>query len=583
MLKFSKKIQILNTGNKLVMVQMLLIAVLGFIFSMFTSFPLPVDSPKQPRVMMNTVMESQVDKLISRIDAAQLTPEALEKATGELEKLGSMDLFSPEAAEIKKYLGILLDLPWGIFSQNEIDLKKARQILDEDHYGMEKIKDKIMDFLAVQKRVGTDKAPILCFVGPPGVGKTSLARSIARATGREYQRIALGGIHDEALLRGHMRTYIGARPGRIIEAVKKAKTSNPVVLLDEIDKVKDSSAMGDPAAAMLEVLDAEQNNAFMDHYLEVPFNLSPILFIATANSLDNLPRPLLDRLEIIEVSSYTEQEKIEIAKRHIIPKQMKATGLKSTDINIDDSVLPMIIEFYTREAGVRSLERMIATVCRKVAKEISSGEQKFVAVNKDNLEHYLGVQQYERASTSEKNQVGVVTGLAWTEVGGECLSIEVITMAGSGDYKYTGNLGDVMQESIEAAVSYAKSNAKELGIQLKSMNETDFHVHVPAGGTPKDGPSAGIAMATAIVSALSKKPVRHDIAMTGEVTLSGEVIPIGGLKEKILAAQRAGKKTIIIPKKNEKDLKEIPDMYKKSVQIIPVSNVREVFKHAFVH
>jgi ATP-dependent Lon protease len=583
MLIFSEKIPILITGKKIVKVQMLLVAVLGFIFSMFSSFPLPVDSPKQPRVMMNSVMESQVDKLINRIDEAQLSPEALEKATGEIEKLGSMDLFSPEAAEIKKYLGILLDLPWGIFSQNEIDLKKARQILDEDHYGMDKIKDKILDFLAVQKRVGTNKAPILCFVGPPGVGKTSLARSIARATGREYQRIALGGIHDEALLRGHMRTYIGARPGRIIEAIKKAKTLNPVVLLDEVDKVKDSNAMGDPAAALLEVLDAEQNNAFMDHYLEVPFNLSPILFIATANTLDHLPRPLLDRLEIIEVSSYTEQEKIEITKRHIIPKQMKATGLKKHELTITDAVIPIIIEYYTREAGVRNLERMIATICRKVAKEISGGDKTTVTVTPENLEVYLGVRQFERATTSEKNQVGVVTGLAWTEVGGECMSIEVITMPGSGEYKYTGNLGDVMKESIEAAVSYAKANAKELGIQTGIINDTDFHVHVPAGGTPKDGPSAGIAMATAIISALSKKPIRCDIAMTGEVTLSGEVLPIGGLKEKMLAAQRAGKKTIIIPKRNEKDLKEIPDMYKQSLQIISVNNVREVFKHAFVH
>lgn len=565
------------------MVVMFLIAILVFIFSTFTYFPLPLESPKQPRAMMNAVMESQFDKLINKIDAAQLSPEAFEKAKGEVEKLGSMDLFSPEAAEIKKYLGILLELPWGIFSKNAIDLKKAREILDEDHYGMDKIKDKILDFLAVQNRVGTNKAPILCFVGPPGVGKTSLAQSIAKATGREFQRIALGGIHDEALLRGHMRTYIGARPGRIIEAIKKAKTANPVVLLDEVDKIhQGSNAMGDPASAMLEVLDPEQNKDFMDHYLEVPFDLGPILFIATANTLDNLPRPLLDRLEIIEVSSYTEEEKIQIAMRHLIPKQFKLNGLKAAELSIDNDVLPIIIEHYTREAGVRSLERMIATICRKVAKQISSGDKDSVRVTKENLEEYLGVRTYERSETSDKDQIGVVTGLAWTEVGGECLTIEAITMPGNGDYKSTGNLGDVMQESIEAALSYAKANAKTLGIQNSMIDQTNLHVHVPEGGTPKDGPSAGIAMVTAIVSALSKKAVRHDVAMTGEVTLSGNVLPIGGLKEKMLAAQRAGKKVIIIPKGNEKDLKEIPELYKKSLKIISVSNVRDVLKQALV-
>jgi ATP-dependent Lon protease len=564
------------------MVTMFLIAILIFIFSSFTYFPLHVEAPKQPRVMMNAIMESQFDKLINKIDASRLSQEAFEKAKGEIEKLGSMDLFSPEAAEIKKYLGVLLELPWGIFSKNEVNLKKARQILDEDHYGLDKIKDKIMDFLAVQKRVGTNKAPILCFVGPPGVGKTSLARSIARATGREFQRIALGGIHDEAILRGHMRTYIGARVGRIIAAIIKAKKANPVILLDEIDKLNDSNAMGDPRAALLEILDAEQNKAFRDHYLEVDYDLSDVMFVTTCNKLDNIPKPLLDRLEVIEVTSYTEQEKIEIAKRHLIPKQLKENGLKPEELSFDDAVLPVIIEYYTREAGVRSLERMIATVCRKVAKLISSGEKDSVVVTKENLEEFLGVRIFERSETSNRDQVGVVTGLAWTEAGGECMTIEAITMPGSGDYKYTGSLGDVMEESIEAAVSYAKANAKDLDIQRSIFDQTNFHVHVPDGGTPKDGPSAGIAMVTAIVSALSKKPVRHDVAMTGEVTLSGRVLPIGGLKEKMLAAQRAGKKVIIIPKANEKDLKEIPELYKKSLNIIPVSNVRDVLKHALV-
>ena len=460
------------------------------------------------------------------------------------------------------------------------DLKEAKFILDRDHYGLKTVKERILEFLAVQNRVGKIKGSILCLVGPPGVGKTSLAKSIAEATGRNYIRVSLGGVRDESEIRGHRRTYIGSMPGKIISGMKKAKSSNPLFLLDEIDKLG-ADWKGDPSSALLEVLDPEQNFCFNDHYLEVDYDLSDVMFIATANTYD-MPSPLLDRLEIIKLSSYTEIEKLEIAKRYLLPKQEKENGLKDSELSIDDNVLMSLIQNYTREAGVRSLEREIANICRKVVKELTEEKGKIdcVKITVDNLEKYAGVKKFHRLETENQNLIGIVTGLAWTEVGGELLSIEAITMQGKGKTTFTGKLGDVMQESIQAAISFVRSRAKSFGIDPKIFETTDFHIHVPEGATPKDGPSAGVAMVTSVVSSLTSIPVKNDVAMTGEITLRGRVLPIGGLKEKLLAAHRGRMKTVIIPKENEPDLQDIPEEVLKSMKIVKVENVDEVLEVA---
>ena len=478
------------------------------------------------------------------------------------------------------YLDWLLDIPWKKRSKINKDLKKAMDILEKDHYGLEKVKERIIEYLAVLARAEKVKGPILCLVGPPGVGKTSLGRSIAKATGRNFVRASLGGMRDEAEIRGHRRTYIGSMPGKIIKGMKKAGTSNPLFLLDEIDKLG-NDYRGDPASALLEVLDPEQNCAFNDHYLEVDYDLSDVMFVTTANSLD-MPRPLLDRMEIIRLSGYTEDEKIEIAKRHLLPKIFKENAIKTSELSISEDALRDIIRYYTREAGVRSLEREISNIARKAVKEIllSSGKTKKVEVTAKNLEKYLGVIKYRYGEAENTDHIGVTTGLAWTEVGGDILFIEAVDMPGKGKVTETGKLGDVMKESIETAYSVVRSHSKDLGIDPEIFEKTDLHIHVPEGATPKDGPSAGIAMYTTMVSVFTKRPVRKDVAMTGEITLQGRVLPIGGLKEKLLAALRGGIKTVIIPKDNEKDLAEIPDNVKKEMKIVPVSEVSEVLKIA---
>ena len=524
--------------------------------------------------------QNEVAELEARIAKTELSKEAREKADAELKKLKSMSPMSAEATVVRNYLDWLLGVPWGVKSRVKKDLGAAQKVLDADHYGLEKVKERIVEYLAVQARSTKLKGPILCLVGPPGVGKTSLGRSVAKATGREFIRISLGGVRDESEIRGHRRTYIGSMPGKIIQSLKKAKTTNPLILLDEIDKMG-QDFRGDPASALLEVLDPEQNNTFVDHYLEVEYDLSNVMFITTSNSY-NMPGPLLDRMEIIPLAGYTEDEKREIARGHLLPKQIAANGLKKGEFSVSDDALNHVIRYYTREAGVRNLEREIAKLARKAVTDILKGKTKKVEVAPAKVEEYLGVQRHRYGLAEKEDQVGVVTGLAWTSVGGDLLQIEALKLPGKGRMKTTGKLGDVMKESIEAAASYVRSVSPQLGVKPPKFENMDIHVHVPDGATPKDGPSAGLAMVTAIVSVLTGIPVRKDIAMTGEVTLRGNASAIGGLKEKLLAALRGGIKTVFIPEENAKDLAEIPANVKEGLKIIPVTHVREVLAQALV-
>jgi ATP-dependent Lon protease len=519
-----------------------------------------------------------IAELEDRIRKTKLSKEALTKAEAELKKLRQMSPMSAESTVVRNYLDWLLSLPWGTKKKVRKDLKLAQDTLDEDHFGLEKVKERILEYLAVQARTSKVRGPILCLVGPPGVGKTSLGKSIAKATGRDFVRMSLGGVRDEAEIRGHRRTYIGSMPGRIIQSMKKAKSANPLFLLDEIDKLG-ADYRGDPSAALLEVLDPEQNATFNDHYLEVDYDLSDVLFITTSNSL-NMPQPLLDRMEIIRIPGYTEDEKLEICRKHLLPKQIEANGLKAGEFKVTDGAIRDLIRRYTREAGVRSLERELANLCRKAVREIEQKKRKTVEVTEANLPDYAGVWKYRFGETDLEDQVGIVTGLAWTETGGDLLTIEAVAMPGKGAMTVTGNLREVMKESISAANSFVRSRALQFGLKPPLFRAKDIHVHVPEGATPKDGPSAGIAMVTAIVSVLTGTPVRKDIAMTGEVTLRGRVLPIGGLKEKLLAALRGGVKTVLIPKENAKDLAEIPDNVKAFLEIIPVATVDEVLKNA---
>jgi ATP-dependent Lon protease len=522
--------------------------------------------------------KDELSELEEKITEAKMPKEAKEKCETELKKLRTMSSMSAEAGVIRNYLDWMTSIPWKKRSKIKRDLKEAEKILNEDHYGLEKVKERIMEYLAIQARTKQIKGPILCLVGPPGVGKTSLAKSIGRATGRQYVKFSLGGMRDEAEIRGHRRTYIGSMPGKIIQSMKKAKTTNPLMLLDEIDKIG-QDFRGDPASALLEVLDPEQNKEFNDHYLEVDYDLSDVMFIATANSL-NLPRPLLDRMEIIRLSGYTEDEKVSIARRHLIPKQMREHGVKKRELTISDAALRDMIRYYTREAGVRNLEREVARIIRKAIKQILMTKRESVAVTPRNLNKFLGVKKFSYGEAEKQDQVGVTTGLAWTETGGDLLLIESVSMPGKGKFSVTGKLGDVMKESVEAAASYVRARALDFGIKPPAFRNRDIHVHVPEGATPKDGPSAGIAMCTTIVSVLTGIPVKKNVAMTGEVTLRGRVLAIGGLKEKLLAALRGGITTVLIPKENEKDLEDIPANVKKHLEIIPVETVDEVLGHA---
>ncbi|MBJ6126051.1 endopeptidase La [Microvirga splendida] len=522
----------------------------------------------------------ELAELEEKIEKTKFTKEAREKAMGELKKLRQMSPMSAEATVVRNYLDWLLGIPWNRRSKMKKDLKAAQDLLDADHYGLEKVKERIVEYLAVQQRANKLTGPILCLVGPPGVGKTSLGKSIAKATGREFVRMSLGGVRDESEIRGHRRTYIGSMPGKIIQSMRKAKTSNPLILLDEIDKMG-MDFRGDPSAALLEVLDPEQNSTFNDHYLEVDYDLSNVMFVTTANTL-NIPGPLLDRMEVIRIAGYTEEEKAEIARTHLIPSSMQKHGLAVKEWKIGDEALLMLIRRYTREAGVRNLERELANLIRKAVKEILISKVKSVEVTTDNLPEFLGPPRYRYGEAETEDMVGAVTGLAWTEVGGELLTIEGIMMPGKGKMTVTGNLRDVMKESISAAASYVRSRAVDFGVEPPMFDRRDIHVHVPEGATPKDGPSAGIAMATAIVSVITGIPVRRDIAMTGEVTLRGRVLPIGGLKEKLLAALRGGIKKVLIPEENAKDLADIPASVKNGLEIVPVSMMDQVLQHALV-
>jgi ATP-dependent Lon protease len=514
----------------------------------------------------------------AKIKKTRLSKEAREKATHELKKLRQMSLMSPESTVVRNYLDWLLSIPWAKRSKIKKDLKLAQEVLDNDHYGLDKVKERIVEYLAVQQRANKLTGPILCLVGPAGVGKTSLGRSIAKATGREFVRFSLGGVHDEAEIRGHRRTYIGSMPGKIIQCMRKAKTSNPLFLLDEVDKMG-ADFRGDPSSALLEVLDPEQNHIFNDHYLEVDYDLSHVMFITTANTL-NIPPPLMDRMEIIRIAGYTEDEKVEIARKHLIPHAIVKHGLNASEWSIDDEALLTIIRRYTREAGVRNLERELSTLIRKAVKELIMSKKELVKSSADNLADYLGVPKYRYGEVEDRDQVGIVTGLAWTDVGGELLTIEAAMMQGKGRMTVTGNLRDVMKESISAAASYVRMRAVAFGIKPRLFDTRDIHVHVPEGATPKDGPSAGVAMATAIVSVMTGIPVRRDVAMTGEITLRGRVWPIAGLKEKLLAALRGGIKTVLIPEENAKDLVEIADSIKSGLEIVPVSRMDEVLDRA---
>ncbi|HHK8567631.1 TPA: endopeptidase La [Vibrio parahaemolyticus] len=521
----------------------------------------------------------EFETLQKKIDESKMPQEAREKTEQELQKLKMMSPMSAEATVVRSYIDWMVSVPWTKRSKVKKNLAKAEEILNEDHYGLERVKERILEYLAVQNRINKLKGPILCLVGPPGVGKTSLGRSIASATGRKYVRMALGGVRDEAEIRGHRRTYIGSLPGKLIQKMSKVGVKKPLFLLDEIDKMS-SDMRGDPASALLEVLDPEQNNSFNDHYLEVDYDLSDVMFVATSNSM-NIPGPLLDRMEVIRLSGYTEDEKLNIAKRHLVEKQVQRNGLKPNEIVIEDSAIIGIIRYYTREAGVRGLEREISKICRKAVKNILLDKDiKSVTVTMDNLKEYLGVQRFDYGKADESNRIGQVTGLAWTEVGGDLLTIETQSMPGKGKLTQTGSLGDVMQESIQAAMTVVRSRADKLGINSDFYEKKDIHVHVPEGATPKDGPSAGTAMCTALVSALTGNPVKAEVAMTGEITLRGEVLPIGGLKEKLLAAHRGGIKTVLIPKDNERDLEEIPENVIADLQVIPVRWIDEVLKVA---
>ncbi len=524
--------------------------------------------------------KDDLQELEDRIKRIKLSKEAREKATHELKKLRQMSPMSAEATVVRNYLDWLLAIPWGVKSKIKKDLPFAQQILDADHHGLDKVKDRIVEYLAVQSRANKLTGPVLCLVGPPGVGKTSLGKSIAKATGREFLRVALGGVRDEAEIRGHRRTYIGSMPGKVIQSMRKAKKANPLFLLDEIDKMG-ADFRGDPSSALLEVLDPEQNHSFADHYLEVEYDLSNVMFVTTANTL-NIPPALLDRMEVIRIAGYTEEEKAEICRKHLIPNAVKKHGLGPKEWAIDDDALMLVIRRYTREAGVRNLEREISTLARKAVKELVLTKKKSVHVTAENLEEFLGVPRYRYGEIEREDQVGVVTGLAWTEVGGELLTIEGLIMPGKGKMTVTGNLKDVMKESISAAASYVRSRAVDFGIEPPMFERRDIHVHVPEGATPKDGPSAGVGMATAIVSVMTGIAVRRDLAMTGEITLRGRVLPIGGLKEKLLAALRGGIKTVLIPEENAKDLADIPANVKNALEIIPVSRMDEVLHHALV-
>ncbi len=523
--------------------------------------------------------DSEISEYMKKIKNTKLSKEAKDKALAEVRKLKNMSVMSAEATVVRNYLDWILDIPWKKRSKVNKDIERAMAILEEDHYGLDKVKERIVEYLAVQARADKIKGPILCLVGPPGVGKTSLGKSIAKATGRSFVRASLGGMRDEAEIRGHRRTYIGSMPGKIIKGMKKAGTSNPLFLLDEIDKMG-SDHRGDPASALLEVLDPEQNSSFNDHYLEVDYDLSDVMFVTTANSLD-MPRPLLDRMEIIRLSGYTEDEKIEIAKKHLLPKIFTENAIVKSELEITEAAVRSVIRYYTREAGVRNLERELASIARKAIKEtLLAKKKKKIIVDDKNIGDYLGVIKYRFGEAEETDHIGVTTGLAWTEVGGDILFIEAVDMPGKGIVKQTGKLGEVMKESIETAYSVVRAHSKELGIKPEVFEKTDIHVHVPEGATPKDGPSAGIAMYTTLVSTLTKIPVKKDVAMTGEITLQGRVLPIGGLKEKLLSALRGGIKTVIIPKDNEKDLAEIPDNVKTGLKIIPVSEAQEVLRIA---
>lgn len=525
---------------------------------------------------------SELEELEKRIGAAGMTKEAREKAKAELHKLKMMSPMSAEATVVRSYLDWMVNVPWKKRSKISHDLARAQLVLDQDHYGLEEVKDRILEFLAVQSRVGKVKGPVLCLVGPPGVGKTSLGQSIAKATNRKFVRMAVGGVRDEAEIRGHRRTYIGSLPGKVVQKLAKVGVRNPLFLLDEIDKMG-MDQRGDPASALLEVLDPEQNNTFNDHYLEVDYDLSEVLFICTSNSM-NIPGPLLDRMEVIRIPGYTEDEKVNIARQYLVPKQIEANGLKADEVQFDEASLRHIIRHYTREAGVRGLEREVAKVCRKVVKaHLLASSSEPVKVEGAGIEQYLGVRKYSFGRAEEADQVGQVTGLAWTSVGGELLTIEGVSVPGKGRVTSTGSLGDVMQESIQAAWTVVKSRARTLGIRRRQLERNDFHIHVPEGATPKDGPSAGIAMCTTLVSVLTGIPVRANVAMTGEITLRGQVLPIGGLKEKLLAAHRGGIDTVLIPQENERDLKEIPDNIKSSLKIIPVKWVDQVLEVALQH
>ena len=518
---------------------------------------------------------SSLNKLIIK---AKMPKDVEKKCMAELKKLKNMSPMSAEATVVRNYLDWMTDLPWYKKDQVDIDLKKALAVLDADHFGLEKVKERIIEFLAVQKRMEKIKGPILCLVGPPGVGKTSLGKSIAKATNREFVRVSVGGMRDEAEIRGHRRTYIGSLPGKIIQMMKKAGTKNPLILLDEIDKIG-NDYRGDPSSALLEALDPEQNSTFNDHYLEVDYDLSDVMFVTTANTLNILP-PLLDRMEVIRLAGYTEDEKINIANKYLLPKQVKDNGVKEKEMTLSEDIIKEIIQSYTKESGVRNLEREISKVARKVVKKVVSGEEKEVKINLKNLPDYLGIQKFKFGELESEDKIGVVTGLAWTEYGGEILKIETVIMPGKGRMQITGKLGDVMQESIKAAKSFIRSKSLDYGIIPPLFEKKDFHIHVPEGATPKDGPSAGIGMVTSIVSAITNNPVRRDVAMTGEVTLTGQVLPIGGLKEKLLAAHRAGIKQVIIPKENEKDLVDMPKKIIDDIKITPVEHADEVLKIA---
>ena len=526
----------------------------------------------------------ELQRLEDKIRQTPLSEEAREKAFAEFERLCQSDFMSAEASEIRKYLNTLLGLPWGKEDIKPINITEAEKILDEEHACMKEVKDRILEQIVIQNRVGLSKAPILCFVGAPGVGKTSLARSISKATGRPLQRISLGGVRDEAAIRGHMRTYIGSSSGRILEALRNAKQSNALILLDEIDKIIDSNIQGDPQAALLEVLDPEQNATFKDHYLDVSFDLSNVMFIATANDLSKMSRPLLDRMEIIYIPGYSQEEKVQIAKQHIVPKQLKAHGLTKDDVTLTDEALRFTIEAYTREAGARNLERQVAVMCRKASRDLHEGKNtKPLVIDKSKAEYYLGVPHFLKGPQDAVDLVGISNGLSWSETGGDVLTIETAVMPGEGKITSTGRLGDVMSESVKAACTYIRSRAKSYDIDPALFKTYDIHIHVPEGATPKDGPSAGIALFSSILSSLINQPLRHDVAMTGEITLRGRVLPIGGLKEKLLGAKRNGIKKVLIPADNKKDLRDIPPQYLEGLEIVCVNHADEVLPHVLVN